>query len=306
MVREARFYRFYIHSEVFLSMASHVLVSNDDGIFAQGIQTLANTLAAAGYRVTVVCPDRERSATGHGLTIHRPIRVEQMDGIFSPEIKAWACSGNPSDCVKLALSTLLDESPDFIVSGINHGANLGTDVLYSGTVSAAMEGTIEGIPSVAFSLVSKACKDFQPAANFARALLPQLSSQQFPKTVLLSVNVPDLPEADLMGVKITRQGIRRYIDSFEKRFDPRGKIYFWLAGEAVEEVEIESLEQEWGSVPTDVQAIKQGYITVTPLHYNLTYTPLFEQMPHLNLKLNSNSNLDLGLKSGSNSDLQGE
>jgi len=294
-------------------MASHVLVSNDDGIFAQGIQTLANTLAAAGYRVTVVCPDRERSATGHGLTIHRPIRVEQMDGLFSPEIKAWACSGNPSDCVKLALSTLLDESPDFIVSGINHGANLGTDVLYSGTVSAAMEGTIEGIPSVAFSLVSKACKDFQPAANFACALLPQLSSHQFPKTVLLSVNVPDLPEADLRGVKITRQGIRRYIDSFEKRFDPRGKIYFWLAGEAVEEVEevkIDSLAGE--SVPTDVQAIKQGYITVTPLHYNLTYTPLFEQMPHLNLKLNSNSNsnsnldLDLDLKSGSNSDVEGE
>lgn len=294
-------------------MASHVLVSNDDGIFAQGIQTLANTLAAAGYRVTVVCPDRERSATGHGLTIHRPIRVEQMDGIFYPEVQAWACSGNPSDCVKLALSTLLDESPDFIVSGINHGANLGTDVLYSGTVSAAMEGTIEGIPSVAFSLVSKACKDFQPAANFACALLPQLSSHQFPKTVLLSVNVPDLPEADLRGVKITRQGIRRYIDSFEKRFDPRGKIYFWLAGEAVEEVEevkIDSLAGE--SVPTDVQAIKQGYITVTPLHYNLTYTPLFEQMPHLNLKLNSNSNsnsnldLDLDLKSGSNSDVEGE
>ena len=172
-------------------MASHVLVSNDDGIFAQGIQTLANTLAGVGYRVTVVCPDRERSATGHGLTIHRPIRVEAVEGIFEPGIKAWACSGNPSDCVKLALSTLLDDTPDFLVSGINHGANLGTDVLYSGTVSAAMEGTIEGIPSVAFSLVSQKSgdqktKDFQPGANFACQLLQQLAQQSIPPSVLLN------------------------------------------------------------------------------------------------------------------------
>lgn len=261
-----------------------VLVSNDDGIFATGIQTLANTLAKAGYSVTVVCPDRERSATGHGLTIHEPIRVEPMDGIFDPSIQAWACSGNPSDCVKLGLVAILDEPPDFVVSGINHGANLGTDVLYSGTVSAAMEGTIEGISSVAFSLVNHAQGDFQPAANFACALLQQIKAENIPKSVLLNVNVPPIPEAEFAGVQITRQGIRRYIDSFEKRIDPRGKTYFWLAGEVIEELEDPDLPSSDRPFPTDVQAIKKGFITVTPLHYNLTYTPFFDRLPKLQLR----------------------
>ena len=132
----------------------NVLVSNDDGIFALGIRTLANALSAAGHQVTVVCPDRERSATGHGLTLHRPLHAERVENIFDEAIAAWSCSGTPSDCVKLALDAILSEKPDFIVSGINHGANLGTDVLYSGTVSAAMEGILEGIPSIAVSLTS--------------------------------------------------------------------------------------------------------------------------------------------------------
>ena len=138
-----------------------LLISNDDGIFALGIKTLADTLALAGHEVIVVCPDRERSATGHGLTLHDPIRAEVVAGIFHPSIKAWSCSGTSADCVKLALGALLDKFPDFVLSGINQGANLGTDVLYSGTVSAAMEGTIEGIPSIAFSLTSFSCKEFQ-------------------------------------------------------------------------------------------------------------------------------------------------
>ncbi|MGA1357649.1 MAG: 5'/3'-nucleotidase SurE [Prochlorothrix sp.] len=265
-----------------------VLVSNDDGILATGIQTLANTLAGAGYEVTVVCPDRERSATGHGLTIHEPIRVEPMDGLFDPSIRAWACSGNPSDCVKLGLAAILDEPPDFVVSGINHGANLGTDVLYSGTVSAAMEGTIEGISSVALSLVSRAHRDFQPAADFACTLLKQLKAQSIPNSVLLNVNIPPIAAAEFAGVKITRQGIRRYIDSFEKRVDPRGKTYFWLAGEVIEEVEEPDLycdDRATNAVPTDVQAIKAGYITVTPLHYNLTCHALLNGMPDLRLDL---------------------
>ena len=262
-------------------MTTRVLVSNDDGIFAQGIQTLANTLALAGYDVTVVCPDRERSATGHGLTIHEPIRAEPMPGIFNAGIKAWACSGNPSDCVKLALSAILETPPDFVVSGINHGANLGTDVLYSGTVSAAMEGTIESIPSVAFSLVSKDHQRFQPAADFACSLLKQLLQQNVPPSILLNVNIPDVESSALKGVKVTRQGIRRYVDSFEKRVDPRGKTYFWLAGEVVEEVESIPAPE----IPTDVQSIRDGYITVTPLHYDLTYMPLLKQTPPLELAL---------------------
>lgn len=262
-----------------------LLISNDDGIFALGIRTLADTLAVAGHQVTVVCPDRERSATGHGLTLHKPIRAEQVTSVFQPEIQAWACSGTPSDCVKLALGALLSEPPEMVLSGINHGANLGTDVLYSGTVSAAMEGVIEGIPSAAFSLTSFSAQSFQPAANFAKVLIDQLAESPLPQGTLLNINVPAVSEAEIAGVQITRQGVRRYIDLFEKRIDPRGKTYYWLAGEVVEDVEEPDLEsperlksksnEDWAwfqAVPTDVQAIRQNYITVTPLQYNLTCT----------------------------------
>ena len=245
-----------------------LLISNDDGIYALGIRALANSLAEAGHDVTVVCPDRERSATGHGLTLHQPIRAEMVESIFHPSVKAWACSGTPSDCVKLALWALLDHPPDLVLSGINHGSNLGTDVLYSGTVSAAMEGVIEGIPSIAFSLTSFSSSDFQPAAAFAQSLVAQLAKQPLPELLLLNVNVPAVAATAIAGVKVTRQGIRRYIDVFEKRLDPRGKTYYWLAGELLEEVdEVSNLSE---LAPTDVQAIRDNYITITPLQYNLT------------------------------------
>lgn len=265
----------------------NLLISNDDGIFALGVRSLANTLAEAGHQVTVVCPDRERSATGHGLTLHDPIRAQKVESTFHPTIQAWACSGTPSDCVKLALGALLEQPPDMVLSGINHGSNLGTDVLYSGTVSAAMEGVIEGIPSIAFSLTSfssKTSKDFQPAAEFARSLLNQLTQHPLPHLALLNVNIPAVPAEEIAGVVMTRQGVRRYFDTFEKRVDPRGKTYYWLAGEVLEDVTEEELEQagmsglkasggdvEWfKETPTDVQVIRQNYITITPLQYNLT------------------------------------
>lgn len=262
----------------------HFLISNDDGIFSLGIRTLANTLAQAGHQITVVCPDRERSATGHGLTLHKPIRAEQIDGIFHPSVVAWACSGTPSDCVKLALGALLDTAPDMVLSGINHGSNLGTDVLYSGTVSAAMEGVIEGLTSVAFSLTSFSSQDFQPAANFAQRLVAYLAANPLPQPMLLNVNVPAVPVEKIAGVAVTRQGLRRYIDQFEKRTDPRGKTYYWLAGELLEDVPQPDLELvvtspsklseadgTWlNQMMTDVQAIRQHYITLTPLQYNLS------------------------------------
>ena len=254
-----------------------LLISNDDGIFAPGIRSLANTLAAANHDLTVVCPDRERSATGHGLTLHQPIRAEVVTGVFHPNIKAWACSGTPSDCVKLALWALLDSPPDFVVSGINQGSNLGTDVLYSGTVSAAMEGTIEGIPSIAMSLTSFTISQFQAAADFAVSLLKQLETSPL-GSMLLNVNVPAVPASEIAGVLITRQGIRRYIDVFEKRVDPRGKTYYWLAGELLEEVEAEPGLNLPTDVPTDVEAIANNYITITPLQYNLTYVSGLKQL----------------------------
>jgi 5'-nucleotidase len=262
----------------------NLLISNDDGIFATGVQTLANTMANAGHQVTVVCPDRERSATGHGLTLRDPIRAEVIETAFHPAVQAWACSGTPSDCVKLALSALLDNPPDMVLSGINHGANLGTDVLYSGTVSAAMEGILEGIPSIAFSLTSYSSQTFQPAANFAKILAEHLYEHPLPHLSLLSVNIPAVAQEDIAGVAMTRQGIRRYFDIFEKRVDPRGKTYYWLSGEVIEDIdepepespEIAGLKAtgtdlEWfRQALTDVQAIRQNYIAITPLQYNLT------------------------------------
>lgn len=261
-----------------------LLISNDDGIFSLGIRTLANTLALAGHEVRVVCPDRERSATGHGLTLHKPIRAEVVESVFHPSIQAWACSGTPSDCVKLALGILLDSPPDMVLSGINHGSNLGTDVLYSGTVSAAMEGLIEGIPSVAFSLTSFSARDFQPAADFAQDLLAHLAKHPLPQLMLLNVNVPAVPKDQIAGVKMTRQGVRRYQDQFEERVDPRGKTYYWLAGEVLQDVtepepssaeiagfKAAGMNLDWfRQTATDVEAIRQNYITVTPLQYNLT------------------------------------
>ena len=291
----------------------NILVSNDDGVFALGIRALANGLAKAGHQVTVVCPNRERSATGHGLTLHEPLRVDQAEGVFAPEVTAWACSGTPSDCVKLALDAILPEKPDFLVSGINHGANLGTDVLYSGTVSAAMEGVLEGVSAIAISLLS-GYPNFQPAANFAVQLIAGLEKQPLSLPVLLNVNIPPVEAAEIQPPLIVRQGVRRYFDQFEKRVDPRGKTYYWLAGEVIEEEDAEiptppslplaegapdtlahsasahsasthsvqahsalntALAEIGQQFMTDVQAIKKNHITISPLQSNLTaYTAL--------------------------------
>ncbi|MEM8830215.1 MAG: 5'/3'-nucleotidase SurE [Cyanobacteria bacterium P01_G01_bin.19] len=249
---------------------SKILISNDDGIFALGVRALANTLVRAGHQVTVVCPDRERSATGHGLTLHQPIRAKKVDSVFDERAIAWSCSGTPADCVKFALSAVLETPPDFVFSGINHGPNLGTDVLYSGTVSAAMEGVLEGIPSVAFSLASFSTMDFQPAADFALKLLQKLSEIDYPKPPLLSVNIPPVATSEIAGVAVTRQGLRRYIEKFSKRFDPRGKSYYWLEGEIIEDIEQPEDINLPPHILTDVQAIRDRFVTITPLQYNLT------------------------------------
>ncbi|MBE9241742.1 5'/3'-nucleotidase SurE [Synechocystis salina] len=248
----------------------NLLVSNDDGIFSQGVRTLANTLAAAGHQVIVVCPDRERSATGHGLTLHRPIRAGMVEDVFDPRIKAWSCSGTPADCVKFALHAVMPRYPDFVLSGVNHGANLGTDVLYSGTVSAAMEGLIEGIPSVALSLVSFTATDFQPAADFANCFVQHLWRSPLTEPTLFSINIPAVPADQIAGVKLTRQGLQRYSETFEERYDPRGKRYYWLAGERVKEIPQPDYLRLNRRIPTDVQASQDNFITITPLQYNLT------------------------------------
>ncbi|MBE9096846.1 5'/3'-nucleotidase SurE [Tychonema sp. LEGE 07203] len=257
-----------------------LLISNDDGIFAQGIRSLANALACNGHEVSVVCPDRERSATGHGLTMHQPIRAEIIESVFDPTVKAWACSGTPADCVKLGLWALLDKPPDFVLSGVNHGPNLGTDIICSGTVSAAMEGIMEGIPSIAFSLASYTSQEFGPAVDFAVTLLGQLEKQPMLKPTLLNVNIPAVTQAEITGVTIARQGIRRYFDIFQKRTDPRGKTYYWLAGELLEDVEETADPSVPHDIPTDVQAIRDNRISLTPLQYNLTCAADLHSLRH--------------------------
>lgn len=248
-----------------------ILISNDDGIFAPGVRSLTEAIAQAGHQVTVVCPDQERSATGHGITMNHPIRAEEIHSVFDPGVNAWACSGTPADCVKLAIWALLDSPPDLVLSGINQGPNLGTDLLYSGTVSAAMEGLLEGIPSMAISLASYTSKNFAAAAEFATQLVQQLADRPLPSPTLLNVNVPDLPLEAIAGVIFTRQGVRRYEDIFQKRVDPRGRTYYWLAGEEIKDVEQTPDPQLGSDILTDVQGIRQNYITITPLQYNLTF-----------------------------------
>lgn len=268
-----------------LIQTMRLLLSNDDGIYALGIRTLANCLVAAGHHVTVVSPDGERSATGHGLTLHDPIRADPVTGVFAPEIAAWACSGTPADCVKLGLGAILEAPPDFVLAGINHGPNLGTDVIYSGTVSAAMEGNISGIPSLAFSLGSYTSREFQPAADFAVSLLAQLKAEKLPPGVMLSVNVPAVAADQIRGARLTRQGIRHYDETWEKRKDPRGRTYFWLAGEAIEDMDhIDAHNPHHPDrPPTDVQMIQQNYITLTPLHYDWTCYEQADSLPQVQL-----------------------
>ena len=243
-------------------MTIKILVTNDDGIYAEGIQFLSKVLfESSRYRLKIVAPDHERSAVGHAITMHRPLRVERANFLHNPELIGWSVNGTPSDCVKLAVEALLEEKPDLVISGINRGSNLGTDVLYSGTVSAAVEGVILGLPAVAVSLTGGGDGgDFTQAARFIRDLIPSLLEQGLPKGTLLNINVPPGEQA-IKGVRVTRLGTRRYKNSFDRRTDPRGLVYYWLAGDLVEGEEEED---------SDVRAVQENFISVTPIHFNLT------------------------------------
>lgn len=244
-----------------------ILVTNDDGFRAPGLVALVDALGEIQCDITgktdeilVVAPDRECSATGHGITVHRPLRAEPIR-LGCWEVQGWAVEGTPADCVKLALDFLLTEPPDVVVSGINRGPNLGTDILYSGTVSGALEGAIHGIPSLAVSLASFTDNNYQTAAMIARDLVVRIVAGEFPPDILLNVNVPALPPEKLRGIRVTRLGTRRWQNVFEKRCDPRGRVYYWLAGDAVDAP---------GEAGTDVEAVSEGFTSITPVHFDLT------------------------------------
>lgn len=227
-----------------------LLLTNDDGVLAPGLRTLAAALDEVA-EVTVVAPDREQSASGHALTLHRPLRMEML------EENVYSVDGTPTDCVNLALLWLLrDQPPAMVVSGVNHGLNLGDDVTYSGTVSATFEGSLLGVPSVAFSQAQDE-PDREAAAQFARRLVLELLDRDFARPLLLNVN---FPAHDFAGVELTRLGTRTYQQVISEKLDPRGRRYFWISG-----------TPEWlDENGTDHAAVLAGKVSLTPLHLDLT------------------------------------
>ena len=238
-----------------------ILVTNDDGVQSDGLFALRNALAQIGD-VTVVAPERQQSATGHAITLHKPLRLSPVtlrDG--SP---AFASNGTPSDCATLGIYEAMGGDVDLVVSGINHGPNLGWDIHYSGTVSAAIEAAIIGKPSLAVSVATwDADVHWQPVADFAAKLAQWLTAHPLPPNTILNVNAPNLPQPEIKGVAVTTQGRRQYVDRIEKRHDPLGRPYFWLGGSLAEE----AAGAEDGS---DVRAVADGFLSITPIHLDMT------------------------------------
>lgn len=244
-----------------------ILVSNDDGIFSDGLASLVNQLHSIAD-VTIVAPDSQQSAVGHAITVHRPLRVREVkkEGNFF----GYAVDGTPADCVKLAIRNLMKTKPDLVISGINHGSNTAISVIYSGTVSAATEGTILGIPSFAMSLTTfEANADFSYAAKFACQLAKKVIENGLGNGTMLNVNIPAVPESEIKGVVITRQGKSVWNDEFEARRDPGNKQYFWLKGELVELDEEEDIDQ---------RAILNNKVSITPIQFDLTNYSMIEKL----------------------------
>ncbi len=243
-----------------------ILLTNDDGINAGGIRALVKELSTLGD-LYVVAPDQERSGTGHSITVFEPISTRRLE--IEGVIAAWLVRGTPVDCVKLAIGKLLKEKMDLVVSGINHGPNLGTDVLYSGTVSAAAEGVIMGVPSIAVSLNSyQDNMEFDFPARFTRNFVKTIMRHGIDRKTMVNINIPPLAPKEIKGIRITRLGVRNYDNLFEERQDPRGNTYYWLGGGVRKE------EQEKDS---DVLAVEENYISITPLHLDLTDYVLIQE-----------------------------
>ena len=261
-----------------------ILISNDDGIVANGIRALIEALSVEND-VYVVAPDRERSAAGHSLTLHTPIRVEELDPKYGAK-RNWVTTGTPGDCVKIALSAILaeDEKPDFIVSGINHGPNLGTDILYSGTVSCAMEGAMAGYRAIAVSLASLSAEpeDFVVPAQIIAKLLPKIKEMDFPAKCILNINIPALFEDDIAGIAVTTLGNKMFTDNYERRLDPRGKVYYWMAGELISHDENDN---------SDISAVRSNMISITPVTFEITHKSVMKELEKVLCSKNGNCDI---------------
>ena len=242
-----------------------VLVSNDDGVDAPGIGMLADELRGAGHEVTVVAPDRDRSGASNSLTLDLPIRTKRIDH------HTCSVAGTPTDCVHLALTGLLEYEPDIVVSGINNSANLGDDVIYSGTVSAAMEGRFLGLPAVAVSLVTHnhQAQHYRTAARAAVEIVKRLKVDPLPADTILNVNVPDLPWHEVRGFEVTRLGNRHRSEPCIPQSDPRGRTVYWIGSAGP--------EQDAGP-GTDFHAVRTGYISITPIQVDLTRHQVLERV----------------------------
>ena len=236
-----------------------ILVTNDDGITAPGILSLVEAVKDLG-KVTVVAPDKPQSGMGHAITIGYPLRLQQVPGVEG--IDSWSCTGTPVDCVKLAVDKILHRKPDLCLSGINHGANHSINVIYSGTMSAAIEASIENIPSIGFSLLNYSLEaDFGAAKKYARILVEKILSRKSDKHLCLNVNIPAVDASLVKGIKICRQAYAKYEEDFDERKDPAGRKYFWLTGDFV--------NFDKGK-DTDVWALANNYVSVVPVQFDLT------------------------------------
>lgn len=244
-----------------------ILITNDDGITAPGIRNLVEAVEGLG-QVVVVAPDRPQSGMGHAITIGVPLRLNKAD-VFG-DVEAWITSGTPVDCVKLAVDKVLHRKPDICLSGINHGANHSINVIYSGTMSAAMEASIESIPSIGFSLLDYRYEaDFTASKFYVRKIVESLLKTKMDKHMLLNVNIPSVPIDEIRGVKLCKQAYAKYEEDFSERLDPQGKKYYWLTGEFV--------NFDKGD-DTDVWALQNNYVSVVPVQFDLTN---YEMKKHL-------------------------
>ncbi len=250
-----------------------VLVTNDDGINAPGIRTLISIMNTIGD-VVVVAPDSPQSGMGHAITLGSTLYAERVYLDNGPQIE-YSCSGTPADCVKLAIRELLDRKPDLCVSGINHGSNSSINVIYSGTMSAAIEAGIEGIPAIGFSLLDYTWNaNFEASKTYIETITRQVINNNLPKGIVLNVNVPNILKKDIKGIKICRQAKANWVEEFDKRKNPQGKDYYWLSGKFV------NLD---GGEDTDEWALEQGYVSVVPIQFDLTAHQYIKNLKTWNL-----------------------
>jgi 5'-nucleotidase len=250
-----------------------ILITNDDGIYAEGIYALACAMKKLG-NVTVVAPDSQQSAVGHAITLADPLRVAEArrNGRFF----GYAASGTPADCVKLGIKAIMKKRPDLVVSGINLGGNQGYNILYSGTVSGATEGALLGIPSMAISLDTFVKPDFSTAASFSVKLAGLMKKNPLPAGTLLNVNLPNIPAARIKGVRVTNQSRTSFNDWFDKRKDPRGSTYYWMTGE---------FKPKDADGASDINALSAGYVSVTPIQFDLTDYKFVPELENWGIKL---------------------